>query len=160
MWGLANHDILDCSHAGKQADVLIRTGNSTVCNLIGSKSINGLAFKENSAFFRFIKSRNTIEKSSLPGSIGSDNTGDRLFRDNQVDLVDSRQASEEFTHLVGFKESLHARSSFTGSVATSSGGFSNSWPPCFSRCGRLAGQIPSGRRIIIATNSAPNTNRR
>ena len=48
-----------------------------------------------------------VEKGGFPGTVGADDAQDFALLDVEFDLVDSRQAAEEFTQISDFQKLAH-----------------------------------------------------
>src|SRR6266498_953597 len=100
----ANQYIFDGTHIGKQADVLKSAGDAQLGDLKGFEFGDVMTIEDQFAACDGIDASHGVEESCLAGTIGSDQSGDHPFFDDEINIVYGSQTAEHFGHSTSFKE--------------------------------------------------------
>jgi len=98
-----HHDVLDGSHVGKKANVLVGAGDAQVSDAVRREAVEHAALELDFALFEGVKAGDTVEKRRLPRAVGTNDADNRLPGDLKVELVDGDQSAELFGYVPGDK---------------------------------------------------------
>jgi hypothetical protein len=101
----ADQDILHGGQIGKEANILIGAGDSKADNLIRQEAHQRMVIEKNFSLFRFVKTRDAIEKSCFAGAIRPDDAMDALLPNINVEITYGHQPAKTFCHFLRKKKS-------------------------------------------------------
>src|SRR5204863_3832974 len=109
--------LLGGAHRPEQPDVLERSSDAAIGDLVWSPTSDVLAVEHQPAARRLVEAGEDVEEGGLARSVGADDRDDRALRDIERDVADSHKATEGLGDVLGLVDRLRGH---YGTTSTSS----------------------------------------
>ena len=101
-----NLDIIEHTELRKQTDILKRTGDAALRDLIRLQSDDALTIKNNRPFRRLVHTREQIERRCLAGTIRPDEPNQLTLLEINIEIRYSLKAAEHLGNMLRFEQYL------------------------------------------------------
>ena len=102
----SDHDVFECRHRTKKANVLERSGDSGSSDEVDRSGRVGFAIEQKLSAIGYVKSRDDVEEGCFPGPIGTDQSDNVSSWHGQINVAECLQAAEAFGHPANVKQQV------------------------------------------------------
>ena len=92
----SNHDVFECRHRTKKANVLECSGDSGSSDEVDRSGRVGFAIEQKMPSIGYVKSRNDIEEGCFPSPIGTDQSDNVTPWHGQINVAECLEAAKAF----------------------------------------------------------------